>query len=355
MGAKETLNFQASCVRFDRIYVICAILFLGYTNAMDLKHKIVILTYDDVNGIDIFGPAEAFASVTRPDGGHAYKIETWAADNLIARTESGIRICSDRALPARPKANTLIIPGGRGIRNPQLLQKLSNWLFKHHAQFTRVATICTGAYALAESGLVDGLNVATHWAHAKDLQNKYPKVSIETGALFLRDGRFYSSGGVTSGIDLALDLIEADFGSQTAMKTAKELVVYLRRPGNQAQFSLPLELQSRAPTDLAETCRWAASHLDEDLSVERLASHAGISPRHFSRSFTKALGTPPAAYIKRLRLDAGRSLLAEGLGLARVAAATGFKTTDGFSRAFEREFQVLPSEYRKRFWIKKAG
>ncbi|WP_017931993.1 GlxA family transcriptional regulator [Robiginitomaculum antarcticum] len=318
---------------------------------MSAKRKIAVVVYDQVNGIDITGPSEAFGCVNDHNGNGRYEIEAWAVDELIVRTESGIRLCADKNLPQKPKADILIIPGGKGIRDPKTLRVISNWIKLHHANFDRVTAICTGSYALADSGLLDGRSITTHWAHAKDLGNCYPKVSVNSDALFIQEGRFYTSGGVTSGIDLALEIIEADFGAQTAMKTAKELVVFLKRPGNQAQFSLPLELQSGAPPALADTCKWAVTNLDSDLSVESLASHAGLSPRHFSRIFRQAFGMPPASFVKRLRLDAGRTLLAKGLGLERVAAATGFKTTDGFSRAFECEFKTLPSEYRKRFWI----
>lgn len=320
---------------------------------MNTKRKVVFLLYDQVNAIDIAGPAEAFASITHRDGRKAYQIVSWAVGDLVVRTESGIRMCADRDLPSKPKADILIVPGGKGIREPEILHRTAKWLGKHSTQFERIAAVCTGAYALAESGLVDGCSITTHWAHAKDLQSQYPKVLVDADSLFLQDGRYYSSGGVTSGIDLALDLIEADFGSSAAMNAARELVVFLRRPGSQAQYSLPLEFQSGAPSALADTCNWAAGNLDSDLSVEALAMHAGLSPRHFSRSFRKAFGTPPASFVKRLRLDAGRTLLSQGVGLARIAAATNFKSTDGFSRAFESEFGVLPSEYRRRFWLKR--
>lgn len=316
---------------------------------MKTKRRVAILLYDHVNAIDVAGPSEAFATAIDSDGRKAYEVVSWAISDLTVRSESGIRLVADRNLPVRPTADIVIVPGGKGIRESKTLCQLSAWLSRHQAKFKRVVAVCTGAYALAEAGLVDGRSVTTHWAHAKDLQARYPKVSVKADALFMHDGRYHSSGGVTSGIDLALDIIETDLGGKAAMQVAKELVVFLRRPGSQAQFSLPLEMQSGATGKLAEVCKWAASHLDRDLSVELLASRAGLSPRHFSRSFRKSFGMPPASYIKRLRLDAARMLLSQGVGVTGVAAATGFMSVDGFSRAFESDFKVSPNEYRKRF------
>ena len=221
----------------------------------------------------------------------------------------------------------------------------------HHASFRRIASICTGAYALAEAGVLDGRDVTTHCAHVNEYQKRYPEVQISPDAIYLNDGRFYSSGGVTVGIDLALDLIENDFGSLAAMRVARELVVFLKRTGAQSQFSMPLQMQSGASGRMDEVCKWAAGHLNADLSVDALASRAGLSSRQFARRFRAAYGTPPAAYIKRLRLDGARTLLSQGVSLSRVVHASGFGSTDGFRRAFVEQFGVTPREYRKRFQL----
>ena len=316
---------------------------------MKESRKVAVLLFDQVNAIDVVGPTEAFSIATDEDGFGAYQVVTWAVEDKVVGCESGIRLCADGLLPKRPKADILLVPGGRGIRDVHTLDRIASWLRRNDKRFSRIVSVCTGAYALAESGLVDGHNVTTHWAFADDLQNRYPQIHVQSDALFLRDGRYYSSGGVTAGIDLALDLIETDLGGQAAMKVARELVVFLRRTGAQAQFSMPLQMQTAAPGRLEDVCKWAASNLDEDLSVESLADRAGLSTRHFSRRFRETFGEPPATYIKRLRLDAGRTLLGQGVSISRTAHAIGFVSQDGFRRAFEGQFGVSPGEYQKRF------
>jgi transcriptional regulator GlxA family with amidase domain len=311
--------------------------------------SVAVIVYDQVNAIDVAGPLEAFGVVTKNQDDHAYEIACWAIDGLVVQTESGLKLCADQKAPEHPQADILLVPGGKGVREKKTLGALSKWLKKNNHNFGRIASICTGAYALAEAGLLDGRNVTTHWAFAADLQKRYPKIRVQSDALFLNDGRFYSSGGVTAGIDLTLDLIENDFGGMIAMKVARELVVFLRRTGAQAQFSMPLQMQTTACDSLDEVCKWAACNLDDDLSIEALSARAGLSPRQFSRRFRAAFGTPPATYIKRLRLDVGRTMICQGVSISHSAHAAGFSSVDGFRRAFEGQFGVTPGEYRKRF------
>lgn len=310
---------------------------------------VAVMLYDQVNAIDVTGPIEAFATVGKNNNEYAYNIVSWALDGLVVRSESGLSLCADRKAPQRPQADILIVPGGKGVRNKYTLHMLSSWLKKHNRNFERIASVCTGAYALAEAGLLNGREVTTHWAFATDFQKCYPQVCVKSDALFLQDDRFYSSGGVTSGIDLALDIIEKDLGAEAAMKVARELVVFLRRTGAQAQFSMPLQMQSAAFGRLNDVCKWAACNLESDLSVKALASRVGLSTRQFSRRFSDTFGTPPATYIKRLRLDAGRTMLGQGVSISYATHASGFGSTDGFRRAFEQQFGVSPSEYQKRF------
>lgn len=322
---------------------------------MGKLRTIALIIYEGVNATDVAGPLEAFAAVRRADGARMYAPQIWSLTSRIVRTESGLKLCADGPAPAQPGADLLIVPGGVGVREPQTLALLSAWLRGHHALFKRIATVCTGAYALAEAGLADGRAVATHWAHARDLQRRYPKVRVDADALFLKDGRFYSSGGVTAGIDLALELIEADCGPCAAMDAARELVVFVRRTGSQAQFSAPLKLQTAALGRLNDVCSWAANNLDADLSVESLAARAGLSSRQFSRRFRDAVGAPPASHIKALRLDAARELLGRSAAVEQAAEAAGFASADAFRRAFERQFGVAPSEYRRRFAMNRVG
>lgn len=310
--------------------------------------------FNGVNAVDVAGPLEAFATVRGEDGAPLYGPRVWSIGARDVRSESGLRLCADGAAPKRAHGDLLIVPGGAGVREPETLERLAAWLKHNHAGFKRVAAVCTGAYALAESGLVEGRTIATHWAHARDLQRRYPSVRVDADALFRKDGRFYSSGGVTAGIDLALELIEADFGAQAAMKAARELVVFLRRTGAQAQYSEPLKMQATAAGRLKDVCRWAAANLAADLSVEALAARAGLSARQFSRRFQEAFGQAPAGYIKTMRLDAARTLLAQGASVAQAAEGAGFASADAFRRAFEQHFGVAPSAYRQRFALKKG-
>ena len=314
---------------------------------------VAVILFEGVNAVDVSGPLEAFAAVHLGSSEPAYRPLVWSIGPSVVRSESGLRLCADGTAPERPSADLLIVPGGAGVREPRTLEHLAGWLRRHHRRFTRIATVCTGAYALAESGLVDGRTIATHWAHAQDLQRRYPKVSVNADALFLKDGRFCSSGGVTAGIDLALDLIEDDFGPRAAMEAARELVVFLRRTGAQAQFSEPLKMQAAAPGRLKDVCRWAANNLHADLSVETLAARARLSVRQFSRSFQAAFGASPASYVKVLRVDAARTLLGQGASVAQAAQGAGFKSADVFRRAFERHFKVSPSEYQQRFALRR--
>ena len=315
-----------------------------------MKPRLVVaLLFDRINAIDVAGPIEAFASARLANGKPAYSVSSWSLDGQKVATESGLHFLPDRAADPTCKANTLIVPGGAGVRHPQTLERLSDWLRANHRNFKRVVSVCTGAYALAEAGLLNGRKVATHWAHASALGERYPNIRVDAGALFLRDGKFYTSGGVTSGIDLALDLIADDFGHSVAAAVARELVVFVRRSGKQTQFSEPLRMQQEAPDRLAEACTWAANNLDKDLSVEALAARARLSERQLSRHFHKAYGASPGSVIRRLRVDTARTLLEQGVTVQKVTSAVGFASVDGFRRAFEGMLGVSPREYRDRF------
>ncbi len=316
---------------------------------MRWKRTVAVLLFDKVNALDVAGPLEAFAVASEDDAAPRYRTVAWSVDGPVVRSESGLKLASDGPAPEAPDADLLLVPGGAGVRDSKTLAASAHWLRAHHACFPRIAAICTGAYVLAEAGLLDGRRAATHWAHARDLQSRYPNVRVTPDALFTADDRFHTSGGVTAGIDLALDLIERDAGPGAAMRVARHLVVFLRRSGAQAQYSTPLQAQTAAAGRLGEVCRWAAAHLDADLSVDALAARAGLSPRQLARRFQDTFGAPPASYVQRLRLDAARTLLSQGAQAARVAHAVGFASEDGFRRAFQKRFGVSPVDYRRRF------
>jgi transcriptional regulator GlxA family with amidase domain len=214
----------------------------------------------------------------------------------------------------------------------------------------RTCSVCTGAFLLAAAGLLDGRRAATHWAACRELQKRYPAVRVEPDPIFVQDGAIWTSAGVTAGIDLTLALIEADLGHAVAMRVARRLVVFLKRPGGQSQFSAPLSAQVAADDALGALHGWMAENLDTDLRVERLAARAGMSPRTFARIYTATLGTTPAKTVERLRVEAARRALEnDGAPVKLIAHRCGFGDEERMRRAFVRRLGISPSDYRARF------
>jgi transcriptional regulator GlxA family with amidase domain len=264
--------------------------------------------------------------------------------------ESGVVFLPQKTLFTAPALDTLIIPGGSGLRKTQTNATVSAWLRSRAGRIRRVATVCTGIYGLAPTGLLDGRHVTTHWRFARDVEKHFPNLKVDPNALFLKDGCFYTSAGITAGIDLSLALIEEDYGPSVALTVARELVVYLKRSGGQEQYSEPLQFQVQSTDRFADLAAWMLGHLDQDLSVEALAERTRLCPRHFSRRFKDAFGSTPAAFIENLRLDAARRRLGiPNINIESVASSVGFNSADAFRRAFERRFDITPSSYRSRF------
>jgi transcriptional regulator GlxA family with amidase domain len=314
-----------------------------------------ILGYDGVTALDLVGPADAFAIANEiATSGHGqpapYRISIIGLSTVRFVTESGLCFEAHSTLAATPPPDTLVVPGGSGLREPRANQAITAWLRQHASTCRRIASICTGIYGLAPSGLLDGRRVTTHWRFARDVAQRFPALQVDDDALYARDGPYYTSAGITAGIDLSLALIEEDLGPRLALAVARELVVYLKRPGGQTQYSEPLRMQMLAGDRFADLAAWIVGHLDQDLSVENLAARAHLSPRQFGRRFAAVFGCPPARYVEDLRLGTARRMLCEdGVGIQRTAAAVGFASVDVFRRAFERRFGLSPSEYRERF------
>jgi transcriptional regulator GlxA family with amidase domain len=249
-----------------------------------------------------------------------------------------------------PPLDTLIIPGGLALLRPQIGEPVAAFV-KARAECTRrIVSICSGIYGLAMTGLLVGRKVTTHWRYAQDVARRFPELEVDDNAIFLKDGPFYTSAGATAGIDLTLSLIEEDYGARVALAVARELVVYLKRPGGQEQYSEPLQFQMQSISRLSELTTWMLSHLHEDLSVDALAAKACLCPRHFSRRFKLEFGTTPADFVERLRLDEARRRLSNGdNSVENVGTSVGFRSADAFRRAFERRLGVNPSDYRRRF------
>src|SRR5438874_7909960 len=275
--------------------------------------RVGLIGYDGVQALDIIGPSDAFtiAEIESDNGQRrpCYEVIIVGITNKPFRAESGVSFQPHTTLGKAPTLDTLIIPGGRGARSGQSSNLIAKWISSRAGRIRRIASVCTGIFALAPTGLLDGRRVTTHWRFARDLAERFPKLNVDPNALFLKDGSFYTSAGITAGIDLALALIEEDYGPRVALSVARELVVYLKRPGGQEQYSEPLQFQTQSTDRFADLAAWMVGHLHQDLSVEALAERACLCPRHFSRRFKDTFGTTPAAFVEDLRLGAARQRL----------------------------------------------
>jgi transcriptional regulator GlxA family with amidase domain len=257
-------------------------------------------------------------------------------------------ITPDAALDAVEAPHTLLVPGGHGTRTPD--PALVEWLRHNAPDATRLVSVCTGAFLLAAAGLLDGRTVTTHWQRCDQLAACYPAVTVDPEPIYVRDGHLTTSAGVTAGIDLALALVEADLDRDTALTVARQLVVFLRRPGNQTQFSAHLRGQTAHRTPLCDVQHWITEHPDADLSVDTLARRANLSPRQFARAFTAETGATPGQYVDATRLGTARRLLEDTRDtIDRVARHAGYGTPEAMRRAFHRTLGVSPAEYRRRF------
>ncbi len=317
---------------------------------MDVK-RIAIVAFPDVQALDVFGPLEVFTAADRTAGGGRYAVEVLASSGGTVRTSSGVRLAPDRALSAaRGRWDTLIVAGGMGVRAATEDRALVRFVERAAGRSRRVCSVCTGAFLLAEAGLLAGRRATTHWSACAALARRHPDVLVESDPIFVRDGNVATSAGVTAGMDLALALVEEDLGADVAREVARWLVLFLKRPGGQSQFSAPLQGPAAARPALRELQEWIPGHLDEDLSVDALAERAFMSPRNFARAFSRELGVTPAAYVERLRVERARALLESSDAPTKaIAAACGFATVETLRRAFQRHVGTSPAEYRKRF------
>ena len=324
---------------------------------MSTKPRIGFLVFDGITALDLAGPLDAFTTPT-VDGTtrSVYDAITLGLTRKVCAAESGMMIRPSASLADAPALDTLIVPGGSGLREPKRLHAVSAWLAARAPKIRRVASVCTGVYALAHAGLLDGRRATTHWRFAADVARRFPRVRVEPNSLFIKDGRFYTSAGVTSGIDLSLALIEEDLGPHAALAVARELVVYLKRPGGQDQFSEPLKFQIKSSGGMNNLVAHISAHLEADLSVEALARNVALSPRQLTRRCRELFAASPAALVERIRLDAARIRLTQrGSRVDQIAASVGYRSAEVFQRAFERRFGVNPSAYRSRFSLARAA
>ncbi|MFJ4682133.1 GlxA family transcriptional regulator [Streptomyces sp. NPDC088789] len=317
------------------------------------QRTVLVLLLDGVQSLDVTGPVEVFAGAEKHTPG-SYRIRTATLDGGPVRSSSGLTLVPDGSLAEPPTAHTLVVPGGEGTRagDPRLI----DWLRAHGPSVPRLVSVCTGAILLARAGLLDGHRVTTHWAYAPTLARDHPAVDVDPEPVFVRDGQVSTSAGVTSGIDLALALVEEDLGRDAALTVARHLVVFLRRPGNQTQFSARPAAQTAHRAPLREVQQWITEHPAADLSVESLAARARLSPRHFARAFRAETGTTPGRYVDRVRLEHARRLLEDTAdGIEAISRASGYGTPEAMRRAFVRDLGAAPAEYRRRFRPLPAG
>jgi transcriptional regulator GlxA family with amidase domain len=313
---------------------------------------VLIVVFDGVQSLDITGPLEVFTGANSHLAGHgsgpAYQVVVAGPGRAPVRTSSGLTLVPGADLRAAPAAHTLVVPGGEGTRSQN--EELTAWLRRHGPAARRITSVCTGAFLLARAGLLAGRRVTTHWAYAEALQRQFPGVHVDPEPIYVRDGCVVTSAGVTAGIDLALALVEEDIGREAALDVARHLVVFLRRPGGQAQFSAQLRAQLARRGPLREVQQWVTERPAADLSVPSLAARAGLSPRQFARSFTAETGMTPGRYVDRVRLEAARRELEDtGAGVEQVARSCGYGTPEAMRRAFIRALGLSPAGYRQRF------
>ncbi len=326
-------------------------------SAPDPLRVIEVLAFPSVQLLDVTGPLQVFASandlVVQAGGGPPYALQVVA--QLAPGTTASITASAGLGLMAIPlppigaAVDTLMVAGGPGVEAAAADPVLVDWVRQRAAQARRVASVCTGAVLLAASGVLDGRRAATHWSFCAELARRFPAVRVEADPIFVRDGPIWTSAGVTAGIDLALALVEQDLGRGLALAVARYLVVFLKRPGGQAQFSAALSLQA-AEDRFGPLHDWINAHLADDISLPVMAGHAGMSERSFSRHYAAATGLTPARAVERLRLEAARRLLSESrLPVKRISQRCGFGSEETMRRSFLRLLAATPQDYRARF------
>ncbi len=314
-----------------------------------------MFAYEDAQILDVAGPLQIFSAAEDGEGNPAYSIELIAPHKGPFRTTCGLDLIATRGLgDLTPKdmanIDTLIVSGGEGGRKLLNDEAVTGFIREASRHVRRVASICTGAFLLAEAGLLDGRRAATHWAWAASLRKRYPLVEVDDDAIHLRDGDIWTSAGVTTGMDLALAMVEEDLGRERALHIARYLVMFMMRPGGQSQFSAQLAAQGVDDARIARVCTHIVKNPRDDLTVPVLARVAHMSERTFARRFVEETGTTPAHFVERARLDEARRKLTEGaLPIETIAFDTGFGQAERMRRAFLRQFGVTPHRYRERF------
>jgi transcriptional regulator GlxA family with amidase domain len=307
----------------------------------------VILVYDGVKLLDFAGPADVFAEANRVGARYRVALVSPTGEDVVSSI--GIRIAVDGDPGAEPDPDTFMVAGGdiypSSTVAPELVQAATALSNGAH----RVASICTGAFILAAAGLLDGKRATTHWKVARKLASRYPATHVEPDSIYVRDGRTYTSAGVSAGIDLALALVEEDYGADLTREVARALVVYLQRAGGQSQFSAPLRGSPPRSPALRSITDLVTANPSNNYSLAELARHLNVSPRHVTRLFNDELSSTPARYVESIRFDIAKALLDQGYTATQAAARAGFPSYESLRRVFARELKISPAAYQRRF------
>ncbi|MVT50880.1 helix-turn-helix domain-containing protein [Bradyrhizobium yuanmingense] len=321
--------------------------------ARSVRRRVIFVLFDDCLLLDFAGPLQAFelACETSKAGQAPYVWQICSLKGGPVKTSSGLEVITTALADCDQKnIDTLVVGGGPGVHRAAAEAALVDWFRLAAPKARRVCSVCTGTFVLAAAGLLRGRRAVTHWGSCDLLREKHPDVSVQVDPVFVHDGGIWTSAGVTAGIDLALTLLEDDLGHREAMRIARRLVVFLKRPGGQAQFSVPLSMQASEDRAFETISSWMQENLGRDLRVESLADRAGMSPRTFARVFRQKTGRTPAKAVEELRVEAARRALEESASpIKEIAARAGFQSEEHLRRAFRRRLNVLPHDYRIRF------
>lgn len=314
--------------------------------------NIVVLAFDDAQALDIAGPMEVFSGGNHFAAKPAYRIECLGLGLTPTRMSNGLMLALRHYSAWRGKIDTLIVPGAseQGLDSLRDNTKFIHWLSAQLPKARRIVSVCTGAFVLAELGFLEGRTVSTHWAACERLQQFAPNTTVDADAIFTKDGNLYTSAGVTAGIDLALSLVEEDLGTEVSLNVARNLVLYLRRPGGQSQFSVPLELQSSHETRIEKVIGYIRNNPQANLTIDALADRFSMSSRHLSRLFTAQAGLTPAKYVSNARLNVVKTYLeTTELDLKQIAAKCGYASQSTLAKIFRQRFSITPNTYRAGF------
>jgi transcriptional regulator GlxA family with amidase domain len=282
---------------------------------------------------------------------YAYKVRVVGLTDEPIIAQNGLKLSPDDSIQSvAGKFDTVLVAGSPSFRDYENNPDLVDWILKQASQVRRIGSVCTGAFLLAHAGLLNGRRATTHWNSTTRLARTFPRIKVDANQIYIKDDSIYTTAGVTASMDLALALVEEDHGRNVALRVAKELILFLKRPGGQSQFSMQLAAQIAESGPIGEIHGWILSNLSKDLSIEVLADRMGMSARNFARIFKRETGMTPGVYVEAARIDEARRLLEEGdTQLKKVASVCGFTDRGSLRRAFLRRYSVTPIEYRNRF------